>query len=31
MQKRAGTNEQTKSDTLDTYDLFSRELRQSMK
>ena len=31
MQKGTGTNEQTNTDTLDPYDLFSRGLRQSMK
>ena len=31
MQKGARTNEQTNTDTLDPYDLFSRGLRQSMK
>ena len=31
MQKGTGTNEQTNTDTLDTYDLFSRGLRRSMK
>ena len=29
--KRTGTNEQTNTDTLDPYDLFSRGLRRSMK
>ena len=31
MQKVAGTNEWTNTDTLDPYDLFSRGLRRSMK
>ena len=31
MQKETGTNEQTNTDTLDPYDLFSRGLRRSMK
>ena len=31
MQKGTGTNEQTKTDSLDPYDLFSRGLRRSMK
>ena len=31
MQKGTGTNEQTNTDILDPYDLFSRGLRRSMK
>ena len=31
MQKGTSTNEQTNADTLDPYDLYSRELRRSMK
>ena len=31
MQKETGTNEQTNTDTLDPYDLFSRGLRRSME
>ena len=31
MQKGTGINEQTNTDTLDPYDLFSRGLRLSMK
>ena len=31
MQKETGTNEQTNTDTLDPYDLFSRGLRWSTK
>ena len=30
MQKETGANEQTNTDTLDPYDLFSRGLRRSM-
>ena len=31
MQKETGTNKQTKTNTLDPYDLFSRRLRRSTK
>ena len=31
MQKGTGTNEQTNTDTLEPYDLFSRGLRRSVK
>ena len=31
MQKETGTNEQTNTDTLDPYDLFSSGLGRSMK
>ena len=31
MQKETGTNEQTNTDALDSYDLFSRGLRRSTK
>ena len=31
MQKEAGTNEQTDTDALGSYDLFSRGLRRSPK